>query len=91
MLEISKEIPSEDNIKKRFQEINEKIDLLLEDLKVMRIDCIYNEKGNDQRVQDHFNNIDSFKKNFKNAEKALTRDFKEIKLLPSSEIINSGE
>ncbi len=82
MLEISKEIPNEDDIKKRFQEINDKIDLLLEDLKVMRIDCIYNEKGSDQRVQDHLNNIKAFKQNFNNAKIALSRDFKEINLLP---------
>lgn len=82
MLEISKQIPDEDNLKKHFQDINDKIDLLLEDLKVMRIYCIYNEKGDDQKVQDHFNNIKAFKKNFIDAKTALSRDFKEIKLLP---------
>lgn len=81
MLEISKDIPDQDCFKKRFEEINNNINSLLEDLKVMRIYCIYNEKGNDQIVQDHFNNIAFFKQNFINAEVALCRDFKEINLL----------
>jgi hypothetical protein len=77
MLNISADLPNEKSINEKFNSIDQKLLEVLEDVKILKINAIYNNIPNDQLATAHYDNIATLKQQIENAKTALIRDFKD--------------
>ena len=81
MLNISANLTNESLLETKFTEATEKLKEILEDIKLLKINAIYNDIPNDLIATSHYDNIAMITQQVTNAKEALIRDFKENSLI----------
>jgi hypothetical protein len=81
MLNISANLTNESLLETKFTEATEKLKEILEDIKLLKINAIYNDIPNDLIAASHYDNIATITQHVTNAKEALIRDFKENSLI----------